>query len=344
MPHSSWGGPGVSRGNLERLSRIPGIPLNVHKEVAIIFQHLIDEINKGGYRKPGSVPFSSSGGYVKRYISGTRIWSNHSWALAVDFNAATNPYKHGPLVTDFIPESIRPLARKLMLSWGGDWSGKKDAMHFEFIGSRADAARISREITIGLVNVTPPGIDPNSPLVRRGDKGMRVTEVQGILGIDNDGDFGPATEAAVQAFQQRNKLDPDGIVGPATWHVLRSGFRTPEAEPLVYRERMLASQTMHAGQMIAAGRYTFRLQGDGHLVLYDNSQPVWSSTVRMDSFHAQRDGRLVGYLKGKAVWGVGPFGRPLENDKYRLILQGDRNLVWYQDSIPLWATNTQVKS
>ena len=58
-----------------------------------------------------------------------------------------------------------------------------------------------------------------------GDKGEVVRAAQfllngrgascGIYGAD--GDFGPGTLAAVLAFQRRNKLEDDGIVGPATW-------------------------------------------------------------------------------------------------------------------------------
>jgi peptidoglycan hydrolase-like protein with peptidoglycan-binding domain len=32
-----------------------------------------------------------------------------------------------------------------------------------------------------------------------------------------DGDVGPLTKAAVEAFQSSRRLDVDGIVGPQTW-------------------------------------------------------------------------------------------------------------------------------
>ena len=64
------------------------------------------------------------------------------------------------------------------------------------------------------------------PILRIGMYGPAVTQLQErlqVLGVYQgaiDGIFGPATQEAVQAAQRQNQLNPDGIVGPATWRVL----------------------------------------------------------------------------------------------------------------------------
>lgn len=56
--------------------------------------------------------------------------------------------------------------------------------------------------------------------LREGSQGNDVKNVQRVVGIpagaQRDGKFGPATKAAVIAFQKKNGLAPDGEVGPAT--------------------------------------------------------------------------------------------------------------------------------
>lgn len=52
--------------------------------------------------------------------------------------------------------------------------------------------------------------------LQQGIKGDNVKQLQTLLGITADGDFGPLTKQAVIAFQQKNGLTPDGIVGPQT--------------------------------------------------------------------------------------------------------------------------------
>lgn len=64
-------------------------------------------------------------------------------------------------------------------------------------------------------------------LLRRGDSGAEVRRLQEALAAAGfgprggaDGDFGPATDKALRAFQARHDLVADGIAGPKTWEAL----------------------------------------------------------------------------------------------------------------------------
>jgi len=67
--------------------------------------------------------------------------------------------------------------------------------------------------------------DVKLPMLQRGDTGSAVLSVQLLLihkwaiscGIDGaDGEYGPATESAVRAFQRHKGLEEDGVAGPLT--------------------------------------------------------------------------------------------------------------------------------
>ena len=64
------------------------------------------------------------------------------------------------------------------------------------------------------------------PILRQGMQGPAVVQLQerlktlGFLKEPVDGVFGQATQAAVQAAQQKFNLAPDGVVGPTTWRAL----------------------------------------------------------------------------------------------------------------------------
>lgn len=66
-------------------------------------------------------------------------------------------------------------------------------------------------------------------LLKLGSNGPDVTKLQQALGLTADGSFGPKTEAAVKAFQTKNGLTPDGIVGDGTWSKLFPSTSTPTA-------------------------------------------------------------------------------------------------------------------
>ena len=64
-----------------------------------------------------------------------------------------------------------------------------------------------------------------NPTLKKGSKGSWVKIMQGRLvmagyNIATDGDFGPATENALKAFQKERGLTQDGICGPKTWKAL----------------------------------------------------------------------------------------------------------------------------
>lgn len=63
-------------------------------------------------------------------------------------------------------------------------------------------------------------------VLRKGCRGDEVKRLQRLLGFaekDIDGIFGSNTEKAVRAFQAKNSLVPDGIVGEKTWAALEGG-------------------------------------------------------------------------------------------------------------------------
>jgi peptidoglycan hydrolase-like protein with peptidoglycan-binding domain len=90
-------------------------------------------------------------------------------------------------------------------------------------------------------NLTPDGIvgpltwqalpaDPNTPRLARASTGPAVTALQkGLKAFDGpnaptdpgpiDGNFGQRTESAVRAYQTRQSITVDGVVGDQTWWV-----------------------------------------------------------------------------------------------------------------------------
>lgn len=65
----------------------------------------------------------------------------------------------------------------------------------------------------------------NASAIRLGDQGNEVAEIQGQLAqlgydLQADGDYGPATEEAVKAFQRSKGLEADGLVGEVTYRAL----------------------------------------------------------------------------------------------------------------------------
>lgn len=70
-----------------------------------------------------------------------------------------------------------------------------------------------------LAGISPDTVAGHSEL-SEGSTGAEVGELQGLLAISKDNDFGPQTKQAVVDYQTKHGLVPDGIVGPKTWSAL----------------------------------------------------------------------------------------------------------------------------
>jgi nucleoid-associated protein YgaU len=113
-----------------------GTKVNVHQRIAALTDILLDETERRGY----VLHPEQCGGYNNRPIKGTNKPSNHSWGLAVDLNWNLNPESHDSKAHTNLPSWVPQLWNRYGYAWGGDYQGThRDPMHFEFMGSPADA-------------------------------------------------------------------------------------------------------------------------------------------------------------------------------------------------------------
>ena len=213
-----WGDPGARDFRSRNIVKLQagGISLLVHRDMAVIFGKFIGELTtRHHYRLDRGQP--DDWGYAQRRIKGSTSWSNHAWGLAIDLNALTNP--QGSVLRTDMPKDVGQLAARYGLRWGGNYQKRPDAMHFEFMGTRGQAAVLTQRL-LGKGgdkrrNPYPPPNFQAHP-IRLGDRGTEVKWVQWGVTVNQDGVFGPQTQAAVKRFQQSRGLGADGIVGPRT--------------------------------------------------------------------------------------------------------------------------------
>jgi hypothetical protein len=84
---------------------------------------------------------------------------------------------------------------------------------------RAERAPLPREFGLAVQRLASESLELRR-LLRIGSRGEDVMVLQDKLGVGADGIFGPATHAAVVAFQKSAGLAADGIVGRMTWSAL----------------------------------------------------------------------------------------------------------------------------
>ena len=131
--------------------------LVVHKDVVLdvieIFELIRESrfpigkvvpISKYGWSDEKSMRDNNTSAFNYRFISGSRVISNHAAGLAIDINPALNPYiKNGNSLPEnciYDTTKVGTISASSELvkefkqrgwQWGGDWKSLKDYQHFE---------------------------------------------------------------------------------------------------------------------------------------------------------------------------------------------------------------------
>jgi hypothetical protein len=166
-------------------------------------------------------------GHSYRVISSSTSLSNHSSGTAIDLNAPRHPLGRSGTFSATQRSHIRSILNSCngVVRWGGDYSGRKDEMHFEINVRPGDPRLAALAKRIGGGGGTPAPAPIAWTTVKRGASGFRVTAIQHLLrqrgySLAVDGSFGPTTQNRVFAFQRAKGLAADGVVGSRTWSAL----------------------------------------------------------------------------------------------------------------------------
>jgi peptidoglycan hydrolase-like protein with peptidoglycan-binding domain len=213
-------------------AKIPGVTVQVRKELAPLVQELMTRTEAMGYDIG-----KNTWGYNCRFIRGSSTTpSNHAYGRAVDINSESNPMQ------STFKSNIPPAVVKMWINhgfyWGGHYKSRPDAMHFEYVGTFANIGTYYKALTGQTVPTPPTPPKPpvatcpsatlaSYPTLKNKSTGTAVKVAQCALGVTSDGIFGSATHTAVVNFQRSKGLTADGIIGPKTWAALLSKGSQP---------------------------------------------------------------------------------------------------------------------
>lgn len=142
MLRKGWGDPGAPESPVAAqyvvrhitTIKVADRSFRVRKEVAPLFHALVLLMERNGVDISKGI--LDDWGYANRDIRGyPGLKSMHAWGLAIDIDATKNVL--GSSSTSFPVAPTRKAADACSLDWGYLWDGRKDPMHFEFTGSKA---------------------------------------------------------------------------------------------------------------------------------------------------------------------------------------------------------------
>ncbi len=179
-----------------------------------------------------------------------------------------------------------------------------------------------------------PSLPPESkPTLRIGSRNIYVKELQikldelGFYEGPADGIFGKNTETAVKAFQAAYGLNPDGVVGPATWRAIEEAL--PEYKP----PQGNAYPTLRPG---SNGEYVWLLQNKLRQVGYYNgiNDGFYGDSTEMAVREFQKDyGLTADGIVGPKTWVA--LDKAVANSEFEILSQGDSGskVVLLQDKL-----------
>ena len=95
------------------------------------------------------------------------------------------------------------------------WSRREDRWIFDSMLLQAIERHSGSSPVVPPTPTQPVPVAPNT-VWRVGSTGDKVREIQKVVGVAQDGVFGPQTEAAVRQWQANLQLSADGVWGPQT--------------------------------------------------------------------------------------------------------------------------------
>ena len=185
---------------------------------------------------------SDTGGYNPRNIIGSSVLSNHASGTAEDLRWNKHPLGK---VGTFTPGQKAKIENQLgyydgVIRWGGNYTGRKDEMHFEInkgpsaVGVIADKIR-AEAAGGGTTQPTKP-VTPSKPaqLAVDGELGpATIKRWQQIMKTPVDGKISTPKSALIEAVQARlratvdHRIAVDGVFGPDTIGGLQRYLKTP---------------------------------------------------------------------------------------------------------------------
>ena len=201
--------------------RVPGT--NTYLPVKAGAAYLLIGFAKEFHEKVESLHTGWCWGYAYRAVRGYSTLSYHAFGLAIDLNAPAHPL--GKVGTFSYRERliINALCKKYGLRWGGNYSGRKDEMHFECILTPAQAAAKIAALKQPTYRIRWPGAPEAYPRIEPLDPGKTNKQVELLqrrlrkFGAEPgaiDGHYGEKTKRAVARVRHYYGGDWNGKMTP----------------------------------------------------------------------------------------------------------------------------------